>query len=166
MARRNDYSARYRYSAEQVYAALSDRAYWDARTAEMSRHSTTRLDSFEVTDSGFDLVIEHVLARDTLPDIAKTVLKNDLVITRAESYGTFDGSATGRYTASIPAGPGSLHGTIELVDTDTGSTLTTRSEAKVSIPFVGGKLEQLILDNLLDLFRTEAQITASWLSTD
>ena len=32
------------------------------------------------------------------------------------------------------------------------------------IPFVGGKLEELILTNLVDVFRTEAAITADWLA--
>ena len=71
---------------------------------------------------------------------------------------------TGTYSASIPAGPGSLGGTMALFGTDTGSTLRTSSEAKVFIPFVGGKLEQLMLVNLVDLFRTEAQVTADWLA--
>ena len=37
------------------------------------------------------------------------------------------------------------------------------SEAKVFIPMVGPRLEQLMLVNLVDLFRGEAEETVKWL---
>ncbi|WFR73722.1 DUF2505 domain-containing protein [Prescottella defluvii] len=164
MARRIDYSARFEHPAEKVYAALSDRDYWEARMEEMRKYSENHVEILEVTDDGIDLVLHHVLPRKDLPDIAQTVLKKDLIITRREKYTPFGEPVTGTYEASIPAGPGSLTGTIELFTTDTGSTLRTSSEAKVYLPFVGGKLEQLMLVNLVDLFRTEAEVTAAWLA--
>ncbi|WP_415394621.1 DUF2505 domain-containing protein [Rhodococcus globerulus] len=164
MARRIDYSARYQHSPEQVYEALTDRGYWDARVEEMRKHSENRVEHFEVSDSGIELVLHHVLPRTDLPDIAQTVMRNDLIITRTESYSPFGDTVTGTYEASIPAGPGSLTGTMELFGTETGCTLRTSSEAKVHIPFVGGRLEELMLTNLVDLFRTEAQVTATWLA--
>ncbi|MCL2534230.1 MAG: DUF2505 domain-containing protein [Nocardiaceae bacterium] len=164
MARRIDYSARFEHPAERVYAALSDREYWEARMEEMRKYSENHVESLEVTDGGIDLVLHHVLPRKDLPEIAQTVLKKDLIITRKERYTSFGEPVTGTYEASIPAGPGSLTGTIELFTTDTGCTLRTTSEAKVYLPFVGGKLEQLMLVNLVDLFRTEAEVTAAWLA--
>lgn len=166
MARRIDYSARFDHPAEKVYAALRDRDYWEARMEEMRKYSENagNIASFEVTDNGIDLVLHHVLPRKDLPEIAQTVLKKDLIITRKEKYTPFGEPVTGTYEASIPAGPGSLTGTIELFTTDTGCTLRTSSEAKVFLPFVGGKLEQLMLVNLVDLFRTEAEVTAAWLA--
>jgi hypothetical protein len=164
MARRVDYSARFEHPAEVVYAALGDADYWEARMEEMRKYSENHVESLAVTDDGIDLVLHHVLPRKDLPDIAQTVLKKDLIITRKEKYTPFGEPVTGTYEASIPGGPGSLTGTMELFSTDTGCTLRTTSEAKVFIPFVGGKLEQLMLVNLVDLFRTEAEVTASWLA--
>ncbi len=114
---------------------------------EMRKYSENHVESLAVTDDGIDLVLHHVLPRKDLPDIAQTVLKKDLVITRKEKYTSFGEPVTGTYEASIPGGPGSLTGTMELFSTDTGCTLRTTSEAKVFIPFVGGKLEQLMLVN-------------------
>lgn len=164
MARRVDYSARFEHPAEVVYAALGDADYWEARMEEMRKYSENHVESLDVTADGIDLVLHHVLPRKDLPDIAQTVLKKDLIITRKEKYTPFGEPVTGTYEASIPGGPGSLTGTMELFSTDTGCTLRTTSEAKVFIPFVGGKLEQLMLVNLVDLFRTEAEVTASWLA--
>lgn len=130
---------------------------------EMRKYSDNRLEEFSADGSGIDVVLHHVLPLSALPDIARAVVKSDLVITRRERYGAFDTQATGRYEATIPAAPGSLTGTMELFSSDGGCTLRTTSEAKVNLPFVGGKLEDLMLANLVDVFTTEAAITADWL---
>ena len=164
MARRIDYSARYTYTPEEVYAALTNRDHWEMRMAEMRQWSENHVEDFQVTDAGVSLVLHHILPRSKLPEIAQTVMKKDMVITRKETYTPFGEPVTGTYEASIPAGPGSLTGTMTLFPTDTGCTLRTSSEAKVFLPFIGGKLEQLMLVNLIDLFRTEAHLTADWLA--
>jgi hypothetical protein len=109
-------------------------------------------------------VLHHILPREMLPGIAQAVMRKDMVITRKESYGPFnEDEVVGKYSASIPAGPGSLGGTIRLFPTDTGCTMRFSSEAKVFIPMVGPRLEQLMLVNLVDLFRAEAEETVRWL---
>lgn len=163
MARRMNYSARFTYSTEQVYAALSSRDHWDARIEEMKKYSHNELKSFEVGEAGIDVVMHHIIPRTELPDIAQTVMKKDMIITRNVHIGPYSETTEGHYDASIPAGPGSLKGVTSLFPTDTGSTLRTSSEAKVFLPFVGSKLEQLMLVNLRDLWRGEGEVTADWL---
>ncbi|MGB2950617.1 MAG: DUF2505 domain-containing protein [Rhodococcus sp. (in: high G+C Gram-positive bacteria)] len=163
MARRMNYSARFTYSTEQVYAALSSRDHWDARIEEMKKYSHNELISFEVGESGIDVVMHHIIPKTELPDIAQTVMKKDMIITRNVHIDSYSEETTGHYDASIPAGPGSLKGVTSLFPTATGSTLRTSSEAKVFLPFVGGKLEQLMLVNLRDLWRGEGEVTADWL---
>ena len=163
MARRLDYSARYPlHTTHEVYAALGDRDYWEARMVEMRKYSPNHMVEFRADDSGIELVLEHILPRTELPPIAQAIIRKDMVITRTESYGPFGDEVTGKYQATIPAGPGSLTGTMRLFPTDTGCTLRTSSEAKVYLP--GGlRFEQLMLVNLVDLFRAEGEFTASWL---
>lgn len=165
MARRLDYSARYPlHTTKEVYAALSNRDYWDARMSEMNKHSPgNEVGSLEAGDDGIEVVLNHVLPRDMLPEIAQAVMRKDMIITRKESYSAFGPEVTGNFSASIPAGPGSLGGTMHLFPTDTGSTMRYSSEAKVFIPMVGPRLEQLMLINLVDLFRAEAEFTVQWL---
>ena len=159
-----NYSARFTHSTQQVYAALSSRDHWDARIEEMRKYSENELKSFEVSDAGIDIVMHHVIPRTELPDIAQTVMKKDMVITRNIHHDAYSETTAGKYDASIPAGPGSLTGTTSLFATETGSTLRTTSEAKVYIPFIGGKLEQLMLVNLVDLWRGEGDVTHEWLT--
>ena len=146
-----------------MYAALSSRDHWDARIEEMKKYSHNELISFEVGESGIDVVMHHIIPKTELPDIAQTVMKKDMIITRNVHIDSYSEETTGHYDASIPAGPGSLKGVTSLFPTATGSTLRTSSEAKVFLPFIGGKLEQLMLVNLRDLWRGEGEVTADWL---
>lgn len=163
MARRIDYSARYQYTVPQIYAAMSNPDYWEARVEEMRQYSPNHVEKFHADSNGIEIELQHILPRTELPDIAQAVIRKDMVITRKESYSALGDEVTGTWNASIPAGPGSLGGTVRLFSTDTGSTLRTSSEAKVYIPMVGPKLEQLMLVNLVDLFRAEAAATVTWL---
>ncbi|WP_054815933.1 DUF2505 domain-containing protein [Nocardia arizonensis] len=164
--RRLDYSARYPlHSTKELYEALSTPGYWEARIAEMGKYTPgNEVVSVEASDAGIEVVLHHILPREMLPEIAQTVMRKDMVITRKESWGPFDEAETlGKFSASIPAGPGSLGGSIRLFPTETGCTTRFSSEAKVYIPMVGPRLEQLMLVNLVDLFRAEAEETVRWL---
>lgn len=164
MARRLDYSARYPlHTTKDVYAALTNRDYWEARMVEMRKYSPNEVISIDASEDRIEVVLHHILPREMLPEIAQSVMRKDMVITRKESYGPFGPEVEGTYSASIPAGPGSLTGTMRLFPTETGSTMRISSNAKVFIPMVGPRLEQLMLVNLVDLFRAEAEVTQKWL---
>jgi Protein of unknown function (DUF2505) len=67
------------------------------------------------------------------------------------------------YSASVTHAPGHLGGQYFLSETDTGSKMRLTGECKVYIPFVGGKLEQLILHGMKGLFDAEEEFTADWI---
>ena len=85
MARRIDYSARYHFGADEVYAALSSRSYWEDVVEEMNKYSPNYIDSFHVDRSGVDITFHHVIPRDMLPDLARAILRKDMVITGGEN---------------------------------------------------------------------------------
>ncbi|WP_216902811.1 DUF2505 domain-containing protein [Nocardia alni] len=165
MPRRLPYSARYPlHTTKEVYAALGDHAYWEARMAKMREYSPNEVIDLQAGDGGIAVTIEHVLPRHMLPDLAQSVMRKDMVITRTEAYGPYAPEVTGTMSASIPTGPtGALEGTLHLFPTETGSTLRTTTSAKVSVPFLGPRLEQMILVNFVDLLRAEAEFTLQWL---
>lgn len=165
MARRLSYSARYTYPVDKLYQAQQTRQYWDDMMAGFQMISPhCEVADFVSDDTGMKVVLKQTIGRDQLPPLAQTVLMKDMVITREESFGVFDPEMTkGEYNASIPAGPGNLQGWQEMFPTETGSTIRKTTEVKVFIPFINGKLEQLMLVNLVDLFRAEAEYTKDWI---
>lgn len=164
MARRLSYSARYDFAPEQLYRAQNERRYWQ-ELADGFRMLTpvSELAEFQSGPDGMRVVLRQAITREMLPPLAQTVMMKDLMITRIETLGAWDPEQTsGSYSASIPAGPGSLNGHQLLVRTETGCTLRKTTEVKVFIPFINAKLEQLMLLNLVDLFRAEAEYSKSW----
>lgn len=166
MARRLSYSARYNHPVEKLYAAQRNRQYWDDMMAGFQMISPhCEVAEFESSDAGMRVVLKQTIGRHQLPALAQTVLMKDMVITREETFGAFDPVKTeGTYNAAIPAGPGSLNGWQELFPTETGCTIRKTTEVKVFIPFINGKLEQMMLVNLVDLFRAEAEYAADWVN--
>jgi len=168
MPRRIEYSARLTENAERTYGALADRAYWDALMERLREFTPVSVvESFDAGNDGIRVEMTQVISREMMPAVAQTVLQSDLVITRLAMIGPFAaGTVTeGSFSATIPAAPGSLEGRITLRDADSGSELRYAPEAKVNIPFVGGKLEDLILENLVNLFTLEEEFTNHWLRT-
>ena len=167
MARRLSYSARYPQPAEKLYQAQMERQYWEDMMAGFQMLSP-HCEGAEFTSDpsvGMRVTLKQTLGRDQLPPIAQTVMMKDMIITREESFGVFhpEDVTAGEYNASIPAGPGSLTGVQELFATDSGCTIRKTTEVKVYVPFVNHKLEQLMLVNLVDLFRAEAEYAKDWI---
>jgi hypothetical protein len=165
MARRLSYSARYPFPAEVLYKAYSDEAFWQEKMTDF-RHLTplSEITEYESGPDGITVVQKQNLPHEYLPPVAQSVMKKDMIITRKEFYGPWDGErCEGEYSASVPAGPGNLKGDAELFNTETGCTMRYTTMVKVFVPFIGTKLEQLILINLVDLFRAEAEYAKYWI---
>lgn len=168
MSRRSVFTVNFPAPAEKIYQDFASRDYWETLMSAYGWLTPiSEIHTFSVTESGIDVVLKQNLPRIYLPPIAQKVMLADMIITRVQHFGPFDqrkGSAMGNYGASVLAGPGSFTGVCKLFDTDQGSQLRLSSTCKVYIPFLGGKLEDLILYHLNDLFRVEEGFIADWIS--
>jgi hypothetical protein len=168
MSRRLDYMVEFDAPSEKIYQDFISRQYWEAlMQAYRQLTPQSEITRFFCDDAGTHIVFTQNLPRAYLPQIARTVMAVDMIITREQHFQPYDHSrnrARGTYGASIPAGPGHFGGTYSLADTDTGSQLRLASVCKVWIPFIGGKLEDLILGHITALFDAEEAFTAEWIS--
>ena len=94
-----------------------------------------------------------------LPSIITTVRRGDLKIPRRFTLKYAGGNISGD-TRRACQGVGRHHGS-QISSGDKASTLY-RGEIKVSIPFVGGKIERIVKNELVDLFNSERDETISW----
>jgi len=168
MSRRLDHVVTFDAPSEKIHQDFTSRQYWetlmDAYRQVTPQSEITR---FSCDDAGTHIVFNQNLPRAYLPPIARTVIPVDMIITREQHFEPYDHAknvARGTYSASIPAGPGHFGGRYLLTDTDSGSQLRLSSVCKVYIPFIGGKLEDLILSNITLLFDAEEAFTADWIS--
>jgi hypothetical protein len=165
MPRSFDMAAEYQGSVEQVYAAFSDESYWLERLADSGADEAT-LDSMEVDDAGgVDVVTTQVIRVDRLPGMVVQFHHGDLSVVREETWTPVrDGKANAAVTGSIPGAPVSLSGTAELAPGDSGgSRLAFHATVEVKIPLVGGKIENFIGHQLVQLLIAEQRYTTAWI---
>jgi hypothetical protein len=167
MSRRLDYTVKFGAPAEKIYQDFTSRQYWETlMDAYRCVTPQAEITCFHCGDDGTDIVFTQNLPRAYLPPIARAVVPVDMIITREQHFDPYDrrsNRASGSYDASILAGPGHFGGRYVLTETDTGSQLRLASVCKVYIPFIGGRLEDLILSNITLLFEAEAAFTADWI---
>ncbi|MDQ2637640.1 MAG: DUF2505 domain-containing protein [Actinomycetota bacterium] len=167
MSRRMDYTIAFDVPAAKMYQDFTSRDYWQSLMDVYRRLTPSTITSFSSDERGTDIVFIQEMPRSELPSIARTVIPADMVITRRQHFDPFDHSknrAVGTYAASIPRAPGRFGGQYFLTDTDTGSQLRLATVCKVSIPLVGGALEDLILHHIKELFDAEEAFAADWIS--
>src|SRR6476661_3912715 len=158
MPRSFDMSTDYGVSVDEVLRAFSEEEYWLARLADSGADDTT-LDSMQVggpsgDDGSIDVITTQVLRSDRLPGVVTQFHRGDLRIRREEKWDPVtNGSATATVTGSILDAPASLTGTavLEPVAENGGARLKLRATVEVRVPLVGGKLENFIGNQLVEL---------------
>ncbi|BBX34528.1 hypothetical protein MMAG44476_28314 [Mycolicibacterium mageritense DSM 44476 = CIP 104973] len=165
MPRSFDMATEYAGSVEQVHGAFGDRQYWLARLADSGADDAT-LDSMTVAeDGGIDVITTQLLRADRLPGLVAQFHHGDLSIHREEHWGPLvDGRAAGTVSGTIPGAPVALDGTATLARADSGSRLAVRISVEVKVPLVGGKIENFIGSQLVDLLIAEQRFTTVWIT--
>ncbi|OBB72242.1 DUF2505 domain-containing protein [Mycobacterium sp. 852014-52144_SCH5372336] len=165
MPRSFDMAAEYGGTVEQVHRAFGDERYWLARLTD-SGADMYSLDSMVIDDpGGIDVVTTQTLRADRLPGVVTQFHRGDLSFVREEAWSpVLDGKATATVKGSIPGAPASLSGTAVLSPADSGSRLEFTVEVEVRVPLVGGKIENFIGGQLVDLLIAEQRFTTLWIA--
>src|ERR1700753_2351404 len=170
MPRSFDMSTDYVVTVDEVLRAFSEEQYWLARLGDSRADDTTR-DSIQLggpsgDDGTIDVVTTQVLHANRLPGIVTQFHRGDLYIRREERWEPItDGSAAATVTRSILGSPASLTGTasLEPLAESGGARLKLRATVEVRIPLVGGKLENFIGNQLVELLIREQRFTTTWI---
>jgi len=155
----------YAGSVKQVHDALCDEQYWLARLADSGADDAS-LDSMRLDDrGGVTVATTQILRADRLPGIVTQFHRGDLEIQRVESWtGLVDGMAMAAVTGAIAAAPVALSGDAHLAPSDTHARLAFRATVEVRIPLVGGKVENFIGNQLVELLIAEQRFTTMWIA--
>lgn len=163
MSRQIDYRSSSPHGADDVAAVMLDEEYLRARLVQLGGPGAELL-AHEVHDGSGQYTIRHGVDEAALPSIVSSLVSGNLVIQRTESLRR---EAPGRYRGDvdvqIPGTPASAVGTLELRDTGSGSELLVRADVTVKVPFLGGKIEAVIADQVQQLLAAETAFTLEWL---
>jgi hypothetical protein len=166
MPRSFDMATEYGASVEQVHQAFSDEQYWLSRLADSGADDYS-LDSLTVDGNGIDIVTTQRLRADRLPAVVTQFHRGDLALVREEAWSPIsDGQATATIALAIIGAPATLSGAAVLAPAKSGasSRLEFNATVQVNVPLVGGKIENFIGSQLMDLLIQEQRFTTVWIT--
>jgi uncharacterized protein DUF2505 len=166
MPRSFDMATEYEGTVEQVHRAFRDERYWLARLTE-SGADVYSLDSIDCSGGGIDITTTQTLRADRLPGVVTQFHRGNLSFVREETWTpVIDGQTTATVIGSITGAPATLRGTAILAPakSGSGSRLEFHATVEVNIPLVGGKIENFIGGQLVDLLVQEQRFTTAWMS--
>jgi hypothetical protein len=153
-------------SVEQVHQAFRDEQYWLARLADSGADDYS-LDTLTVDDRGIDIVTTQRLRSDRLPAVVTQFHRGDLALIREEKWSPIrDERSTATIQLTVIGAPATLTGDAVLVSANSGagSRLDFHATVQVNVPLVGGKIENFIGSQLVDLLIAEQRFTTVWIT--
>ena len=161
-----DFAAEQQFAAspEEVFAMLSDPDYLTVLLERTGGRDVT-VSSEPTADGGAELGLGRLLPAK-VPSFAKPFLGETIEVDERHTWGPADddGAREGTFTATFGGAPASVQGTLRLEpDGEGGTRRVIQGKAKASVPLVGGKVEDLVRDQLMRLVRKEQEVAGHWL---
>ncbi|CAM2880820.1 DUF2505 domain-containing protein [Saccharomonospora xinjiangensis] len=163
MATRIDHRATFTSGAEDAYAAQTEEQALLARL-ELVGGEHAELRDHQVTEHGARYTLLQAVPSDKLPSLVRTLRSGDLTVRRTHVWNREGDRFTGTVTVEVADIPGRITADVELAPSGAGSVQTTRGEVSVRVPFVGGKIESFVVDQVTRLLESEARATEQWLA--
>ncbi|WP_333891759.1 DUF2505 domain-containing protein [Mycolicibacterium gadium] len=167
MPRSFDMATEYEGSVEQVHRAFREERYWMARLTESGADAYSLDRLILGDDGGVDIVTTQKILASRLPGVVQQFHRGDLTVIREEVWSPIlDGQAAAAVKLRIHDAPAKLSGSATLVPANpgTGSRLDFSATVEVNIPLVGGKIENFIGSQLVDLLIHEQRFTTVWIA--
>ena len=163
MATKMEFAQRFEAAPDVIWRLQSDPEYIRFRGERTGATSVTA-DVVSNPDGSTQVTVVRVLPAD-VPSYAKSMIGESITVTETYRWGApgADGSAAGTMEASFSA-PISFIASMDLRADGAGTAIDTTGEFKASIPFVGGKVEDLARQQTERDLRKEQAIAAEWLS--
>ena len=152
------------YSATpmQVLSMLQDPDYITERAKRTGALTVSHTRSEGPADT-IDLVIVRTLPAD-MPSFARSIVGDTLTVTEHQVWDAA-GPTTGHGSFDVKfSAPLTFIGAVDMSCDEVTTTVLTAGEFKAAVPFVGGKVERLALEQTERYLRKEEQIARDWLS--
>ncbi len=139
---------------ESVFALISDQAF---RTESCANQGATDYDvTVEASGGGVTVTLMRTQEAE-MPDFVKKLTGNTVKVKQTEVWSApdADGSRTANVKVSIIGQPAEMVGTAKLKAAGSGTEFTVNGDVKVSIPFIGKKIEPEVAKAITASLREE-----------
>jgi hypothetical protein len=151
-------------TVEQVYGAFTSRDYWVARIAAFD--ASISLDSFLLGPDGMvSVATTQDLRGEALPGPLAKFYPGDLGIHRREAWTPVGGrEVSGDIAVAAKGAPLSGNGKALLSAQGDGSRLTFAGSVRLSLPLIGGRVEGILVDQLVEGIAQILRFTTGWIT--
>ena len=154
-----EHSVSFPFSAKDYWDLVSSEQYWrELLAATNSDHG--RLESLTVDGDEATVVTHQGVSEENLPKALTAVRPGDVEIPRTCVFKLSGDTVIGRMEATVNGAPAKITGDI-IVSGDPASVQYTGA-AEVSIPFVGGRVEKAIIEQIVHLLNAEHDATVDF----
>lgn len=165
MATRIEHNAEFEHPVELVFVEFTAEESLRTRLAEIGGHNAELIEHNK-TATTVSYRMRQGVPADKLPSAIRSLMSGDLMVSREQHWEKTDTGAICTAKVHVTGVPGSITATSTLSVSGTGARLATTGEVRVSIPFVGGKIERTVAEQVVRLLRYENEYVAERLSGD
>lgn len=145
------------YSSERAVALLTDADF----LATLMTASGSLRPVVEITHAGTETTVRIQREfEEQWPSLVAGLIGNSLMIneTRTWSAPEADGEISGSIEMLVKGQPVTMHGSIRVSPTSSGCTARINGEIHAKVPFIGGMVEKIVLEQIQAGIELEAQI--------
>lgn len=163
MSHQIEFTASYSLPAETVHSTLTTERFWTSRV-EKAADSGVNLDHLIAGPGTIDVAISQKIDTDALPGLISKVIRGDVVLVRTDVWGPFDGNRAEATFSAVTTGlPIDARGTAVLtVNPDGGADMTVTGEVTVNVKLIGGKIEGMVAEVIVDILKRDQQAIEEW----
>ncbi|NMO00772.1 DUF2505 domain-containing protein [Gordonia sp. TBRC 11910] len=158
MASTLQHSVTYAFPTERLWTVVSTEQYWHDLLEAIGHGG---LDSFAFDGDTVTVTMTQTVPEDKLPSMVTKIRPGDLHIPRKSVLRRQGETIVGELTATVDGAPAKVDGSQNSSGAPESTTRYTGT-VTVAIPFVGGKVEKAILDQLIVLLDAEHEHTVEW----
>jgi uncharacterized protein DUF2505 len=150
-------------SPEQVFALAVDRDFRGAVCE--ATHALSYDVDVELRDDDTATVTVRRTVPAELPDFVRKFIGETVEVVQTERWAAADsgGQRTGQLTLTVVGQPAAMAGTIAIEAVGEGARTRIRGDLKVSIPFVGKRMEPEIAKGFVAGIAKEQEVADRWL---
>lgn len=160
MSSKFEYSVSYPSSVPALWSLISTEQYW-RELVQATNAGHGALESFAIDGDTVTVVTTQGVGAENLPSVVTAVRPGDLEIPRTSVFRLVGETIAGSMKADVKGAPATIEGDITISgDPAVASYL---GDANVGIPFVGGKIEKAIIEQVGHLLDAERDATVEFL---
>jgi hypothetical protein len=147
-------------TVQEVRAMLADTEFRQAVcTYQQVEDSAVTVEEYD--DGSMTVDLNRTYGTAQVPSFARRFVGDTIDLVQREEWIT---PTEATFEVRIPGKPGEMNGKAVLVQAGPDAVETVTMDVRISVPLVGGKLEDLVAGLMRDAFRAENKVGIKWLA--